>query len=368
MYNFSAGPACLPEEVLIRARDEMLDWHGSGMSVMEMPFTSDEYRQIESHASRTLRDLVDLPDNYHILFLQGGAYAHFAILAMNLGGNHGAADYVQTGHWSTRAINEAGKIIRVNIAAGSEASGFDHIPAYSEWNLDPDAAYCHITTNETASGLQYHWLPDTGAVPLVADATSDFLSRRIDITKFGLLYASAQKNIGPTGLTVIIIRDDLLDRGMDILPAVFNYGLQARNNSRINTPPTWSIYMAGLVFSWLKERGGLDAMEKINREKAGRLYDYIDSDHYYRCHIAPVDRSLVNVCFSLADDSMTDVFIREADTQGLRNLRGHAQQGAIRASLYNAMPVESVDALVEFMRDFSSRHAVHRRSTGRKPA
>ena len=368
MYNFSAGPACLPEEVLQKAGEDMPDWQGSGISVMEMPFTCDEYRQIENHASKTLRGLIDLPDNYHILFLQGGAYAHFAILAMNLAGNHGAADYVQTGHWSTRAMNEASKIIGVNVAASSAASGFDHIPACSEWNLDADAAYCHITTNETAGGLQYHWLPDTGAVPLVADVTSDFLSRKIDISKFGLLYASAQKNIGPTGLTVIIIRDDLLDRGMDILPAVFNYGLQARNNSRINTPPTWSIYIAGLVFSWLNEQGGLDAIEKINREKAGRLYDYIDSDDCYCCNIAPADRSLVNVCFSLPDQGMTDAFLREADEQGLRNLRGHAQQGAIRASLYNAMPAAGVDALIEFMRDFSSRHDVHRRNTGREPA
>lgn len=357
MYNFSAGPSCLPKEVLHKASEDMLDWHGSGMSVMELPFTSDEFREIEADASLALRRLINLPENYHILFLQGGAYAHFAILAMNLIGNHGSADYVQTGHWSTRAINEASKITPVNIAASSAESGFDHIPDFSEWNLDPDAAYCHITSNETANGLQYHWIPDTGDVPLIADATSDFLSRKIEITKFGLIYASAQKNIGPTGLTVVIIRDDLLDRGMDILPSVFNYGVQARNNSRINTPPTWGIYIAGLVFSWLMDQGGLDVIEKANREKARLLYGYIDSDPYYRCYVTPVDRSMVNVCFSLADESMTRDFIREADIQGLHFLKGHAQQGAIRASIYNAMPVDGVHALTGFMQDFSSSHA-----------
>ncbi len=357
MYNFSAGPAQLPGEVLSRAKEELLDWHGCGISVMEMPFSSDEYREIADAAYGSLSELIGLPDNYHILFLQGGAYAHFAIVAMNLMGGQAVADYVQTGHWSTRAINEAKRYGRVNVVASAESSGFNNIPVYDDWTLDPKADYCHITTNETANGVQFHRFPDTGAVPLVADATSDFLTRQMDISQFGLLYVSAQKNIGPTGLTVVIIRDDLLDKAMDITPSVFNYGLQAKNNSRINTPPTYSVYIAGLVFSWLLGRGGLTVMEKINAGKAERLYEVIDADDLFHCTVEPADRSMVNICFELKNASLAEDFLREANSRGIINLKGHGVRGGIRASLYNAMPAEGVDALIEFMQDYSAGHS-----------
>ncbi len=357
MYNFSAGPAQLPREVLKRAKEDMLDWHGCGMSVMEMPFSSEEYKEIADCAHRDLCELISLPDDYHILFLQGGAYAHFAIVAMNLMGRHAVADYVQIGHWSTRAINEAKHYGHVNIVASSESSGFNHIPVYDDWTLDPEADYCHITTNETANGVQFHNLPDTGTVPLVADATSDFLTRQLDISQFGLLYASAQKNIGPTGLTVIIIRNDLLDQAMDIIPSVFNYGLQAKNNSRVNTPPTYSIYIAGLVFSWLLEKGGLTVIEQINTRKAERLYEVIDTDSFFHCTVEPADRSMVNVCFELDNESLATDFLNEANRNDIINLKGHGVRGGIRASLYNAMPVEGVDALIEFMQGYSARNS-----------
>lgn len=335
----------------------MLDWHGCDMSVMEMPFSSDEYREIAASASGDLRKLLDLSDNYHILFLQGGAYAHFAFLAMNLMGDIAVADYVLTGHWSGRAIYEARRYGQVNIAASAESAGFNHIPPFAEWRLDPAAAYCHITTNETANGVQFHRAPDTGKVPLVADMTSDFLSRPLDVSRFRLVYASAQKNVGPAGLTIVIIGDNLLDQAMAITPAVFNYGLQARSNSRINTPPTYSVYIAGLVFSWLLDMGGLAAVERRNRQKAGRLYAMIDADSFYHCPVAPADRSLMNVCFHLPDTSLETEFLKEAEKCGLINLKGHGVTGGIRASLYNAMPPEGVDALIGFMQDFSARHS-----------
>ncbi len=357
MYNFSAGPAQLPEEVLIRAKGDMLNWHGCGMSVMEMPFSSDEYKEISNSASRDLSQLVNLPDDYHALFLQGGAYAHFALVAMNLMGNHSTADYVQTGHWSTRASNEAKRYGHINIAASAEQSDFNHIPDYENWTLDPEAAYCHITTNETANGVQFHWLPETGTVPLVADATSDFLTRQLDVSKFGLIYASAQKNIGPTGLTIVIIRKSLLEQAMGIVPSVFNYTLQANNNSRINTPPTYSIYIAGLVFSWLLEKGGVSTIEGENTQKARRLYDIIDADSFFHCSVEPVDRSLVNICFELENESLANDFLDEANKNGFINLKGHGVRGGIRASLYNAMPIDGVDALADFMQAYAASHS-----------
>ena len=357
MFNFAAGPATLPDEVLQRARTELLDWEGCGLSVMELPFTSEQFQNIYSRATEQLRRLLELPENYHILFMQGGAYAHFALLAMNLMGKNSRADYVHTGHWSTRAITEAGRYGRINIAASSEHAGFDHIPPQDRWRLDPAAAYCHITTNETANGVQFHWLPDTVAVPLVADMTSDFLSRSLDVTRFGLLYASAQKNIGIAGLTIVIIRDDLLDQAMSCTPAVFNYGLQARNHSRVNTPPVYSIYIAGLVFSWIMGRGGLAVVERLNRRKAESLYAAIDADDFYRCPVATPDRSLMNVCFHLPDPSLETLFLKEAENRGLIHLQGHGASGGIRASIYNAMPSAGIDALVAFMRDFSTAHA-----------
>ena len=356
MFNFASGPAMLPKEVLRQAQSEMLDWNGTGLSVMEMPFTSDEFQGIATQAQSNLGLLLDLPDNYHILFMQGGAYAHFSLLAMNLLGKNKQADYVQTGHWSTRAINEAKRYGDINIVASSEASGFDHIPEQSKWSLNNKAAYCHFTSNETADGVQFHWIPNTEDVPLIADVTSDFLARKIDVTQYGMLYASAQKNIGAAGLTIVIIRDDLLEQSMDLTPAVFNYGNQARNNSRVNTLPTYSIYISGLIFRWLLELGGLDEIEILNNKKSEALYAVIDNDDYYQCSVNADDRSTVNICFNLDDESMETIFLQEAASLGLINLKGHGARGGVRASLYNAMPQTGVDALINFMQDFSARN------------
>ena len=356
MYNFASGPAMLPKEVLQQAQSEMLDWNGTGMSVMEMPFTADEFQSIATQAETNLRSLLDLPDNYHILFMQGGAYGHFSLLAMNLLGKNKQADYVQTGHWSSRAVNEARRYGDINIVASSEESGFDRIPEQSEWSLNNKAAYCHFTSNETANGVQFHWVPGTNDVPLIADVTSDFLTKKIDVSRYGMLYASAQKNIGAAGLTIVIIRDDLLNQSMEITPAVFNYGGQARNNSRVNTLPTYSIYISGLIFRWILDLGGLDKVEALNREKAEALYTAIDNNEQYYCVVNKTDRSTVNICFNLKNESMESTFLKEASGLGLINLKGHGVRGGIRASLYNAMPKSGVDALINFMQDFSSRN------------
>ena len=356
MFNFASGPAMLPKEVLQQAQSEMLDWNGTGMSVMEMPFTSDEFQSIATQAHIDLGLLLDLPDNYHILFMQGGAYGHFSLLAMNLLGKNKQADYIQTGHWSTRAINEAKRYGDINIVASSEASGFDHIPEQSEWNLNNNTAYCHITSNETADGVQFHWVPNTEDIPLIADVTSDFLARKIDVSQYGMLYASAQKNIGAAGLTIVIIRDDLLDQSMDLTPAVFNYGKQAKNNSRVNTLPTYSIYISGLIFRWLLDLGGLNEIEILNNKKSEALYAVIDNENQYQCSVNADDRSTVNICFNLDDETMEATFVQEAANLGLINLKGHGARGGVRASLYNAMPQSGVDALINFMQEFSARN------------
>ncbi len=356
MFNFSSGPAMLPKEVLQQAQSEMLNWNNTGMSVMEMPFTSEEFQSIATQARSNLKLLLDLPDNYHILFMQGGAYGHFSLLAMNLLGNNKQADYAQTGHWSTRAINEAKRYGVINIIASSKETGFDRIPEQSEWRLNNKAAYCHITSNETANGNQYHWTPDTEEVPLVADVTSDFLTKNIDVSKYGMLYASAQKNIGTAGLTMVIIRDDLLNQSMAITPTVFNYGEQAINNSKVNTLPTYSIYISGLIFKWILNLGGLDKFETLNKKKAEALYAAIDNDELYYCAVNETDRSTVNICFNLKNKSMEPTFLKEATSHGLINLKGHGAQGGIRASIYNAMPQSGVDSLINFMQDFSSRN------------
>ncbi|UCC55507.1 MAG: 3-phosphoserine/phosphohydroxythreonine transaminase [Gammaproteobacteria bacterium] len=353
MFNFASGPGMWPGEVLEQARNEWFDWDGTGMSVLEMPFTSDEFKSIARRARDDLQALLGLPENYRILFMQGGAYAHFALLAMNLMGKNACADYVQTGHWSNRAIIEAKRYGQVTIAASSKATGFDCIPAQSGWHLNPAAAYCHITSNETANGVQFHWTPDTGAVPLVADVTSDFLAREIDISRYGMVYASAQKNIGPAGLTLVIIREDLLDQAMDITPAVFNYGFQAKNDSRVNTQPTYSLYLASLIFAWILRQGGVATLESLNRQKSRKLYDLIDADDFYFCPVAEADRSLVNVCFYLREPALEARFLENAEQAGLIHLKGHGAAGGIRASLYNAMPVAGVEALTGFMQSFA---------------
>lgn len=325
--------------------------------MMEMPFTGPEFREILAAATADLRDLLAIPSSHRVLFLQGGAYGHFAILAMNLLRGKTGADYVETGHWSWRAIGEARRYCKVNVAASSEAGGFTSVPPRRDWRLNTGAAYCHITTNETADGVQFHWIPDTGAVPLVADMTSDFLSRPIDVARFGLIYASAQKNVGPAGLTIVIVDENLLGGALPETPRVFDYTAQADDNSMVNTPPTYSVYMAGLVFQWLKRQGGLAAMERKNRQKSAKLYAAIDASGFYRCPVEPEARSWMNPCFQLPDEALERQFLAQAGECRLVNLRGHPARKGIRASLYNAMPDAGVDALVGFMEEFARRYA-----------
>ncbi|HYF07931.1 MAG TPA: 3-phosphoserine/phosphohydroxythreonine transaminase [Acetobacteraceae bacterium] len=353
VFNFSAGPAVLPEPVLRKAAEEMLDWHGSGMSVMEMSHRGKEFIGIHAEAESTLRELMGIPSNYKVLFMQGGAIGENAIVPMNLIGRTGKADYVVTGDWSRKSLKEAKTYGTVNVAAtGDNAS----IPRQAEWKLDPGAAYVHICSNETIGGVQYHWTPDTGTVPLVADMSSDILSRRIDIAKYGLIYAGAQKNMGPSGVTVVIVRDDLLGHALPITPSAFNYQLQAEADSMYNTPPTYAIYIAGLVYQHVKANGGLAAVEEHNRAKAKLLYDYLDASDFYRNPVAREDRSLMNVPFKLKDESLDEAFLKGAQARGMIQLKGHRSVGGMRASIYNAMPIEGVKALVAYMREFEKEH------------
>ncbi|HZY20378.1 MAG TPA: 3-phosphoserine/phosphohydroxythreonine transaminase [Ramlibacter sp.] len=356
VFNFSAGPAVLPEAVLRQAAQEMLDWNGSGMSVMEMSHRGKEFTGIHAEAEGALRELLAIPGNYRVLFMQGGAIGENAIVPMNLIGRTGRADYVDTGEWSQRSIQEARTYGTIQVAASGKASGHTAIPPQAQWTLDPQAAYVHICSNETIGGVQYHWLPDTGTVPLVADMSSDILSRRIDVSRYGLIYAGAQKNMGPSGVTVVIVRDDLLGHALPITPSAFNYQLQAEHDSMYNTPPTYSIYIAGLVCKHIRANGGLEAMEEHNRAKAKLLYDCIDGSSFYRNPVAPADRSLMNVPFKLKDESLNDAFLKGAQERGMVQLKGHRLVGGMRASIYNAMPLEGVKALVAYMQDFERRH------------
>jgi len=354
VFNFSAGPAVLPEEVLEQAREEMLDWHGSGMSVMEMSHRGKEFVSIAAEAEQDLRDLLEIPDNYKVLFLQGGATGQFAAIPMNLLRGKGSADYVNTGSWSKKAISEAKKYCKVNVVASGEASNFMSIPPQSEWQLSDDAAYVHYTPNETISGVEFHWVPEVEA-PLVADMSSTILSRPIDVSKFGLIYAGAQKNIGPAGLTLVIVREDLIGDALPQTPAVWDYKVQADADSMSNTPPTFGWYLAGLVFKWLKKRGGLQAMAELNKRKADKLYAAIDGSDFYSNPVDPAARSWMNIPFLLADSSLEKAFLEEAKEYGLMTLAGHRSVGGMRASIYNAMPEEGVDRLIEFMQDFAAR-------------
>jgi phosphoserine aminotransferase len=356
IFNFSAGPAVLPEPVLARAAEEMLDWHGSGMSVMEMSHRGKEFIGIHAQAEADLRELLAIPKNYKVLFLQGGAAAQFAFVPMNLLRGKTGADYVNTGQWSAKAIGEAKKYCKVNVAASSQDANFTYVPKQAQWKLDPDAAYVHITSNETIGGVEFHWIPDTGDVPLVADASSHILSRPMDVSRYGLIYAGAQKNIGPAGLTIVIVRDDLIGQAMPTTPGVFDYKIQADSDSMYNTPASYGIYMAGLVFDWLKKLGGLKKMEEINISKAELLYDYLDQTEFYHSPVAKEDRSLMNVPFTLRNDELDKAFLAEAEANGLMQLKGHRSVGGMRASIYNAMPVEGVKALAQFMRDFERKH------------
>ncbi len=356
VYNFSAGPAVLPEPVLKQAAEEMLDWHGSGMSVMEMSHRGKEFIAIHAQAEADLRGLMAIPKNYKVLFLQGGAAAQFAVVPMNLLRGKARADYVYTGQWGKKAIGEAKKYCKVNIAASSEDANFSYAPKQDKWRLDPEAAYVHITSNETIGGVEFHWVPDTGEVPLVADASSHILSRPIDVARYGLIYAGAQKNIGPAGLTIVIVRDDLIGQALPATPMVFDYTVQADNDSMINTPPTFAVYIAGLVFQWLKKLGGLAKMEQINIAKARMVYDYLDETEFYQSPVARDDRSRMNIPFTLRNAALDEAFLKDAKASGLTQLKGHRSVGGMRASLYNAMPMEGVSALIGFMREFERKH------------
>ncbi len=356
MFNFGAGPATLPEPVLKEAAAELLDWHGSGMSVMEMSHRGKEFIKIHAEAETDLRELLGIPKHYKVLFLQGGGAGQFSIVPMNLLRGRDSADYVATGYWSQKAIAEGKRYCKVNVAASSADAKFTCVPKQDQWQLDPRAAYVHITSNETIEGVEHHWIPDTGAVPLVTDASSHILSRPLDVSRFGLIYAGAQKNIGPAGLTIVIVRDDLIGQAMPMTPSVFDYKVQADADSMHNTPPSFALYLAGLVLKWLKQLGGLKKMEEINIAKAGLLYDYLDQTEFYRAAVAKEDRSRMNVSFHLRSDQLDAEFLKQAEARGLSQLKGHRAVGGMRASIYNAMPVEGVRALVEFMRDFEKTH------------
>ncbi|UCH48294.1 MAG: 3-phosphoserine/phosphohydroxythreonine transaminase [Betaproteobacteria bacterium] len=356
VFNFSAGPAALPEEVLEQARDEMLDWHGAGMSVMEMSHRGKEFISIAEAAEADLRELLGVTDNYKVLFLQGGATSQFSMVPQNLLADKQSADYVYTGQWSKKAIAEAKKFCRVNIAASSEDRNFTYIPRFGTWRRDPASAYVHITSNETIGGVEYHWVPDVGDVPLVADMSSHLLSRPVDVSRYGLIYAGAQKNIGPAGLTIVIIKEDLIGTAAAEIATMADYKTHAESGSMYNTPPTYAIYVAGLVLQWLKRLGGLAAMEKTNIAKSQLLYEYLDSTQFYDCPVSPEDRSRMNVPFRIKEDSLDAQFLAEAKNHGLVQLKGHRSVGGMRASIYNAMPIEGVRTLVEFMREFERNH------------
>jgi phosphoserine aminotransferase len=356
VFNFSAGPAALPDTVLRRAADEMLDWHGSGMSVMEMSHRGEEFTSILHKTEADFRQLLKIPTNYKVIFLQGGAMAMNALIPMNLMGGHRAADYVNTGVWSTKSIDEAKKYGQVNVAASSADRNFTYVPAQATWQMNPDAAYLHLCSNETIGGVEYHWVPEIGDIPLVADMSSNILSCEIEVSKFAVIYGGAQKNIGPAGLTFAIVREDLLDRALPITPSVFCWKEQAAHESMVNTPPTYSIYIAGLVFEWLLDNGGLPAIEKINAQKAAMLYDYLDSTTFYTSPVSKDARSRMNIPFHLHDNRLNERFLSEAAEQGLLQLKGHRSVGGMRASIYNAMPLEGVRALVDFLRVFEKTH------------
>jgi phosphoserine aminotransferase len=357
IFNFSAGPAVLPRAVLERAAAEMLDWHGSGMSVMEMSHRGKEFVGIAEKAEADLRTLLAIPSNYQVLFLQGGAIAEFAFVPLNLLGGRRGADYVNTGEWSKKAIKEARQFCTVNVAASSEDRAFTYVPERAQWQLDTDAAYLHVCTNETIGGVEFHFTPDTGNVPLVADMSSHFLSRPVDVSKYGVIYAGAQKNAGPAGLTFVIVRDDLLDRVAPITPSVFRWKEQAENDSMLNTPPTWAIYVAGLVFEWLLAQGGLASIERRNIQKASLLYDYLDRSSLYRNPVNRADRSRMNIPFRLQDAALDEPFLKGAKEHGMVQLKGHRSVGGMRASIYNAMPLAGVQALVDYMKDFERHRA-----------
>ena len=357
LHNFSAGPAALPEAVLARARDELLDYESRGLSVMEMSHRSKEFVGIAERAEADLRELLAVPEDYAVLFLQGGATAQFSAVPLNLtASSDDVAAYVNTGSWSKKAIAEGKRYCSVVVAATSEGSKFTHVPPQDEWDVPADARYVHICPNETIGGVEFPFVPDVGDIPLVADFSSTILSRPIDVTRYGVIYAGAQKNIGPAGIAVVIVRRDLLGRARPETPALLDWQAYADADSMYNTPPTFAWYLSGLVFQWLKDLGGLEAMAEINRRKAETLYAAIDGSNFYASPVAPECRSWMNVPFTLADAELDAKFLEDAEAAGLLNLKGHRSVGGMRASIYNAVGQESVDALVAFMADFEARH------------
>jgi phosphoserine aminotransferase len=357
VYNFSAGPAALPEEVLTQAQAEMLDWHGSGMSVMEMSHRGKEFMSIAAEAESDLRELMAVPTNYKVLFLQGGASSQFAMIPMNLIGRTGKADYFRTGSWSKKAIAEAKRFGDIRVAVDAEADGkFTSAPAAGEFEISKDAAYVHYTPNETIEGVEFGYVPETGEVPLAADMSSTILSRPIDVSRFGIIYAGAQKNIGPAGLTIVIVREDLIGNPIDHTPAMFDYKTHAGADSMYNTPPTYGWYLAGLVFKWLKGQGGLAGMAEINQRKATKLYQAIDNSGFYSNPVDPACRSWMNVPFTLANAELDAEFLKQAGEVDLKTLKGHRSVGGMRASIYNAMPEAGVDALIAFMAEFERKN------------
>ncbi len=352
VFNFCAGPAALPEAVLQAAQAELLDWQGKGLSVMEMSHRSEEFMSIAERAEQDLRDLLSVPSDYKVLFLQGGASQQFAQIPLNLMGEDGSADYIDTGIWSRKAIEEASRYGHVNVAASAKGYDYFAIPGQNEWQLSADAAYVHYTPNETIGGLEFNWIPEVGDKPLVADMSSDILSRPVDISRFGLIYAGAQKNIGPSGLVVVIVREDLLGKAHSKCPTMLDYAVAAQNGSMYNTPPTFAWYLSGLVFKWLKAQGGVAAMARINEEKQRKLYDYIDASGLYDNPVSHNARSWMNVPFRLASDKLDKAFLAGAEERRLLNLKGHRSVGGMRASIYNAVPMAAVDALIDYMKEF----------------
>jgi phosphoserine aminotransferase len=356
IFNFSAGPSMLPEEVLVKAQQEMLDWQGSGMSVMEMSHRGKQFMAIAEAMKNDLIELLAIPSNYKVLFLQAGASAQFAMIPQNILNGKTRACYVNTGAWSTSAIKEAGKYCEVQLAASSEASAFTSIPAYSEWDVDSAAGYLHYTSNETIHGVEFNNVPEFGDIPLVCDMSSNILSRPVDISRFGLIYAGAQKNMGPSGVTVVIVREDLVGLAGKQVPSVFDYAQQAKADSMLNTPATYNWYLLGLVLQWLKGEGGIAAIEQRNVAKASKLYHAIDQSSLYRNPVDKACRSRMNVPFVLADAALDKEFLQLADKAGLGSLPGHRSVGGMRASIYNAMPEAGIDALIAFMAEFERTH------------
>lgn len=356
-YNFCAGPAALPEAVLQQAQHELLDWQGSGVSIMEMSHRSDEFVAVASQAEQDLRDLLNIPDHYKVLFMQGGASQQFAQIPLNFLPEGGAADYIDTGIWSRKSIAEAQRYGNINLAASAKEYDYFAIPGQNQWQLNPEASYLHYTTNETIGGLQFDWIPDTGNIPLVVDMSSDILSRPVDVSRFGMIYAGAQKNIGPSGLVVAIVREDLLGKARVSCPTMLDYKVAADNGSMYNTPPTFSWYLSGLVFKWLKEQGGVDAMAKLNFEKQRLLYEYIDMSEFYSNPVSNNARSWMNIPFRLADERLEKEFLAGAQERALLNLQGHRSVGGMRASIYNAVPMAAVTALIDYMQVFERENA-----------